>query len=238
LLGAVSCVAGIVTASSGCSSTETTVTANDAASDAPKDRVVPEAAPDEEAGTCYDATKAPTTASIDKDIGTYKAGAITPGKCTTEDLTQFAANLKDSSLMNWSDLNTKLSADCAACVVTKDSDATWGPIVYYEDGSGFTNFGSCFGAVEKNDACGKAIQYAEFCYNAACDACTADADNTACVKTAGAMGGACESFAKDVDTNCKSVSTDANKCLNASTMAKTLCGGTISDAGGDGDADM
>ena len=64
-----------------------------------------------------------------------------------------------------------------------------------DDGqTGFVNFGACFGSVDGAD-CGKALQYEQFCYNIACNACTSTtAERQKCVEKAGSAGAMCSAF--------------------------------------------
>lgn len=237
VLGAVSMVAGIITASaSGCSSSETTVSQSgpDATSDVKSERQPIESSTDEDAGSCVKAVTV-TEATIEKDIGPYKPGKITPDRCTTQDLSQFEANLKDTNLKEWVDLKKDLPTDCAACIITNTKDDNWGPIVVNDEGAGFVNFGACFGALENAD-CGKNLQFGEFCYDAACEDCASDADQTACVKESSGAGGACEEFASGVEANCKKLQTNFKKCENALAGAKTLCGPAVDGGTDAGDA--
>jgi hypothetical protein len=236
MLGAVSCVAGIVTATAaGCSSstTETTTNTPDATSDVKSERVVPEAS-DDDAGQCPD-NVALTPADLDKDPG-WKPGAASPGACTADDLTQFATNLKDTNLQTWKDLGTSLSGNCADCIITSTDNANWGPVVYTADSGGdkgFYNFGACFSVVESAD-CGKAVQYLEFCLNTACDTCaTTQTDHDTCVGKAADTGGMCETFSATLKSSCKDLTASGKKCNTVGDAAKTLCGAPITD-GGDG----
>jgi hypothetical protein len=236
VLSAVTCVAGIVTATaSGCSSSETTVTQNtpDATSDVKAADRTP--VPPDDSGPTESCTKQVTVteASIEADIGTYQPGKIQPNKCSAADITQFEANLKDTNLKEWLDLKTDLSPDCATCIITNTKDANWGPIVVNDEGAGFVNFGACFGALE-TDECGKQLQFGEFCYDQACADCTTDAEQQTCVEESSADNGSCKSFSDGVEANCKKLQTNFKKCENALAGAKTLCGPSAADAGADG----
>lgn len=234
VLSAVTCVAGIVTATaSGCSSSETTVTQNapDATSDVKSERAP---LPPDDADTPTSCTKQVdvTKASIEADIGPYKPGKVQPGKCTAQDLTQFETNLEDPNLKEWNDLKKDLPADCASCIISNTKDDNWGPIVVNDEGAGFVNFGACFGALE-NAECGENLQFGEFCYDAACADCASDSEQKECVEESSGAGGSCETFAKGVAANCKKLQTNLKKCENALAGAKTLCGPAVGDAGTD-----
>jgi hypothetical protein len=237
VLGAVSCVAGIVTASAaGCSSTtETTTNTPDTGVDAKRD-VSPLDSGDDDAGTCLAPDKAPKDPSeLDANPG-WKPALAPDAKCTSEELTTFEKNLNDQNLKSWKDLGTSLSDACAACIITPDTATNWGPVVYTasDDGNtGFYNFGACFGALDPSDACGKAVQYLEFCLDSACTDCTAQTDRDQCIKDASADGGPCKSFTDTTNSTCKKLSANSTKCDNVAGAAKALCGGTITD-GGDG----
>jgi len=239
LLGAVSCVAGIVMAA-GCSSSETVNNpAPDAASDAVSkaDRVIPEAGEDD-AGNCP-INEPLSAADLEKDPG-YKAGKSQPGACSTTDLAQFEKNLDDTTIKTWKDLEKDLTPGCAACIITSTAATNWGPVVYFEESggdSGFYNFGACFGVLEKDD-CGKAVQFLEFCLDAACDCATTQADRDTCIDKAADTTGMCADFVTTLQGQCKNLSANGKKCNNIGDAAKTICGPATGDAGDAGDADQ
>lgn len=239
VLSAVTCVAGIVTATAaGCTSETVVNNPPDASQDVKSERQPVEAG-EEDAATCLvDPQVTPQT--FEESPG-YKPAAKKSGSCTTTELTKFDANLKDDNIKTWKDLGTDLGATCADCIITSKEAATWGPVVYTDAAGerGFYNFGACFGVVEK-ESCGKAVQFFEWCLDAACDACTTEGEREACINSASDTGGVCESFAKTLATECPNLSTIGKKCNNILDAAKTLCGpapdGGTTDGGDAGDA--
>jgi hypothetical protein len=92
------------------------------------------------------------------------------------------------------------------------------------------NFGACFGYVE-DEACGKALQYEQFCYNVACNECTATStERQKCVEKAGSSG-MCSAFGDATQKACPDIQTSAKKCNSIIDAAKTLCGAASTDAG-------
>ena len=84
------------------------------------------------------------------------------------------------------------------------------------------NFGACFGAVE-GTACGKALQYEQFCYNIACNECTTTStERQKCVQTAGTGG--CSGFGDATAQACPDIQTTATKCNGIVDSIKVLCG--------------
>jgi hypothetical protein len=167
-----------------------------------------------------------TEADLDKEIG-WKPGAPAPGSCTDADLQAIAANFTDTSIKTYFDLAKGVTDTCRACVVSKDTDAKWGPIVgtAENDGeTGFVNYGACFGAIE-GDACGKAIQYQTFCENIACNECAVSTKERAdCIALASNPNAMCEPFTKKRTTACPSWTLNVKSCGEVQTAIKTLCG--------------
>jgi len=88
----------------------------------------------------------------------------------------------------------------------------------------------CFGEVE-DPACGKALQFEQFCYNIACNECTTTStERQKCVETAGASG-MCTTFGDETAKACPNIQTSAKKCNSIIDAAKTLCTAGSADAG-------
>jgi hypothetical protein len=237
-LASVSALAGLMTtvAAAGCSSTETVTTTTDAGPDADASRREVSVGDDEEDPGVECPKNIPITeADLDKEIG-FKPATKTPGACPQGDITQLEANFKDTNIKSYFDLGTGLSADCKACVFSKDTDANWQPIVgtaANNGETGFINFGACFGAIE-GEACGKALQYEQFCYNIACNECaTTQTERQKCIGNAGDTGGMCEEFGKSTGTACPKLQDTAPQCNSVFDAVKTLCGEESADAGTD-----
>jgi hypothetical protein len=240
-LSALTFVTGIVTTltANGCSNGDDAGGGGqaDAQPDVKPDATKPDAGPggeDEDAGQCP-ADVPLTVEDLDKEIG-WKPAKAAPGACSDADIKKLEANFDDQSLKTYFDLGTGLGADCKACVFAKDTDANWGPIVgTAEDNgeTGFINFGACFGSIE-GDACGKALQYEQFCYNVACNECaTTQSERTKCIQSAG--DGMCKSFGDTTGTACPKVQDTAKSCNTIFDAVKTLCG-SPGDGGTDGGA--
>jgi len=167
-----------------------------------------------------------SNADLDKEIG-WKPGSPAQGSCSTADISQLESNFKSTSITTYFDLAKGVSDTCHACVVSKDTDAKWGPIVGTAENNGetgFVNYGACFGAIE-GDACGKAIQYEAFCQNIACNECvTTESERAKCISAASAAGNMCESFTNEKTKSCPSWSLNVKSCGDVLTAIKTLCG--------------
>lgn len=167
-----------------------------------------------------------TAADLDQEIG-WKPGAPAQGSCSATDLQKLAANFKSTNIKTYFDLANGVSDTCRACVVSKDTDAKWGPIVgtAENDGeTGFVNYGACFGAIE-GEPCGKAIQYESFCTNIACNECaTTAAEREACIVEAIDAGGMCKSFATTRSSACPSWTLNVKSCGDVQKAIATLCG--------------
>lgn len=164
-----------------------------------------------------------TAADLDAEIG-WKPATKTPGACSAADLTQLQANFQSSSTATYLDLGKNLSASCKACAISYDTATNWQPIVATQaDGgaTGFVNFGACFGNVE-SAACGKALQYEQFCYNVACNECTTTTQRQQCVEAAGTTG-MCTTFGNTTATSCPNIATSAMSCNSILDAVKTLC---------------
>lgn len=165
-------------------------------------------------------------ADLDDEIG-WKPSAPAQGSCTTADLEQLKDNFSDTALRTYLDLGKDLSDTCRACVITKDTDATWGPIVTVAETngeSGFVNYGACFGAIE-GAPCGKAIQYESFCTNIACQECATTREELAeCVTKSTDGSGMCASFAGNRTKSCPSWALNVKSCGEILKAIATLCG--------------
>ena len=179
-----------------------------------------------------------TESDLDAEIG-WKPSVPAKGACTTGDLDQLEKNFSDTSLQSYLDLGKGLSTACRACVISKDTDAKWGPIVAVGDGggggaSGFVNYGACFGAIE-GDACGKAIQYESFCTNIACQDCAfSQKEQAECVTKSTTDNGMCASFSNQRTAACPSWALNVKSCGTILKAVQTLCGPNPTDAGTDG----
>lgn len=240
-LASVSALAGLMTsvAAAGCSSTTTETTTTDA-SDAKADVVKHDAIADDDADqgpACPAKPDKPITADVlDQEIG-WKPAKAAPGSCTQADLTKLEANFKDTNLKTYFDLGNGLSPDCVTCTFSKDTDANWQPIVgtAMDNGmTGFINFGACFGSKD-GDACGKALQYEQFCYNIVCNQCaTTQTEHDQCVQAAGMDQDICGALGDATGKACPNLQANAKACNTIIDAVTTLCGAPASDAGAEG----
>jgi len=242
-LASVSAIAGLMTTvtASGCSSTTTenapseggaSSSSGSTSKDAATDRKqIPGDNEDEEPTDCP-ANVPLTEADLEKEIG-WKPAKANPQACSAADITKLEANFKNTNIKTYFDLGEGLGDDCFACVFAKDTDANWGPIVGTAENNGetgFVNFGACFGFVE-DEACGKALQYEQFCYNIACNECTTTStERQKCVEKAGSSG-MCTEFGDATAKACPDIQTSAKKCNSIIDAAKTLCTAGSTDAG-------
>jgi hypothetical protein len=245
LLGAVTCVSGIVTvAGAGCSSDPEVTGGGDSGTDAVADvrtERTPPPPPDEEvvdAGQCPRVVDL-TVQSLDESRGWKKAVRM-PGSCSATDLSTLETNMKDTSVKTYFDLGKNLSDSCVACAIGKDTDEHWPSIIGLDstDGqTGFYNYGACFGDIE-GEACGKALQYEQFCYNVACSQCAkTSTERQTCVNAAGSDG-MCKDFVATTKTACPNRTTTNKTCGTVLNGVKYLCGGSAdggTDAGDGGD---
>jgi hypothetical protein len=223
-------------ASGGCSSSaETPITATDAGDSG---KVVKPDGGDSgtPAESCPGA--APTKADLDSSGG-WKPPPAKQTVCTAGDIAAFDANFANAN--TYADLVKGLPAACSACILTKETDATWGFLVTDDKGElGFVNYGSCYArATGGSDACGKGIQYSEFCISASCSDCS-DSEVDTCESDTATQTACSANFDADISAGC---GTDQAKlqalddaCGTAAKAAAVLCGGggTVGDSGGGG----
>jgi hypothetical protein len=237
---ALTAVTGLVTALTvgGCSSSDTTTTSNPADS-GPVDSSKPKidsSVPEEDAASNCPKAITLTAADLKADPG-FKAATASPGVCSEADIKMVETNSKDMSIKTWFDLAKGINPACTACLTSKDTDANWQPVVGTASNNGetgFYNFGACFGSVE-GVACGEAIQFAQFCGNAACPRAECGATTTQrnqCLQKANAAGGPCAAFSDEVTKSCPKIQDTAKKCNNILDGMRTLCVG-VADGGTD-----
>ncbi len=120
----------------------------------------------------------------------FKPAAAQQTVCNAADLTFISQQAMNPNL-TFAQLETALkarNAACGACVFTKETDASWGPLVYVGNaGDGFVNWSACLTyAAGGSAACGAKLHQAESCFAEVCsvDACGSEAAADACVQTA------------------------------------------------------
>jgi hypothetical protein len=102
------------------------------------------------------------------------------------------------------------------------------------------NYGACYArAADGSDACGKAVQYSEFCLKGSCADCVSAMESSACESDTATQTG-CASFSSDAHMAC---GTDPAKlkalddaCGSAVRAVAVLCGSSADtpDAGDGG----
>lgn len=79
-----------------------------------------------------------TAADLDKEYG-WNPAVKSPGSCSAADLATFENDFKLAGAKpNYVALGAGLSASCQACVISFDTDASWGPIVATKADNGAT----------------------------------------------------------------------------------------------------
>ena len=174
---------GLASAVGGCSSSDPVGPASSADAGSTRDakpNTPPETDEDPPEEACGPKGDNQTMATLDAAFG-WKPPPARQSACTAADID---AMKKVQQISSYRDFIATTSASCQACALSTKDSPSWGPIVMNDSSSkeGFVNFGACFAALE-SPACGKALQYLEFCAGAACTGC-ADAERAECVQNA------------------------------------------------------
>jgi hypothetical protein len=177
---------------------------------------------------------APTVADLDAAGGWNPPPPLNRTACSLANITTFQNNF--STALTWNDLVKNLPTTCAQCLLSKESDTQWKLIVTDATGqAGFLNYGACYArAPYGSDACGKAVQYDEFCLSVSCSSCP-DAQYSSCLSASSTVSACTANFSAAIQTGC---GTDAAKlqaldasCGSAASAAKVLCANTLPDGG-------
>jgi hypothetical protein len=170
----------------------------------------------------------PTFADLEASGGWKPPGAVMVGACSAADITQFGNNF--GAAKTYDDLKAGLPASCTACIFSVEASATWGFTVTDGTGQfGFFNYGACFARAQfGSDACGKAVQYSEFCINRSCSGCGSPSAASACQRDTATQQACSANFAAAIQAGC---GTDQAKlkalddaCGKATLAANVLCG--------------
>jgi hypothetical protein len=156
-----------------------------------------------------------TPAVSEYDIFVKPARAKVRGACTSKELTDIAAT---SDLAG---LKAASSAACQACLISKEGDASWGPVVVNAAGAFVRyNFAAC-AELTTNAACGAQAARFQGCSTVACDKCISADDRDLCDTNAYAVTGICTvalnagtfgaCSAADLDTIDTTCTTDIDK---------------------------
>lgn len=151
--------------------------------------------------------------------------------CTDADVTKLMADCLNSA-DRWEDpACTGHTDDCFKCMLTSSTDASWGPIVKFDDGSGLVgwvnNEYGCIDLVTGQPGCGDALLASTDCVDVACPnaRCTVPADLDACRARAAAKD--CTPYA--ASAACKAAAASAAPCVTGTrdekfkTLMKTFC---------------
>jgi len=161
--------------------------------------------------------------------------------CTQADIDFFKteANKADATFVSLETALKAQNAACASCVFTQETDAQWGPIVFFDqgDGAAFVNWGSCFEkAPGGNAACGQSIQKFELCATFRCPEadgyCEDETAVNACVQTVSGDAASCGQY--NFEADCPNLAQNEQSCKDIFEAIKVVCGGTPSstaDAG-------
>lgn len=226
---------GASMAVAGCSSTTTTTTdtASDAGGDA-KTTTKPKSdggdTTTDDGGTTSDVCPKPgqvTEADVQQAFnGPWKGPGAPKNVCTQQDVDKVKALFKSSQQVKFADIQSALSANCASCVFTPNTAATWGPLVQFQDGY-YQNYASCY-AIASNDNCGKNLAYSDICLNAVCDEtdCGSQQAQQACIKKA--INDGCKTFSAGISSACGNDLTSLdNSCGNLFQLMGVVCGGGL-----------
>jgi hypothetical protein len=165
-----------------------------------------------------------TSLELDQAVG-WKCPAGKKGSCTADELAAIEKNIDDPNVKSYFDITKDASDACKACVVSKNTDAAWSPIVGLAETNGETaiiNYGACFGFLI-GATCGRSVQYLELCLDQACAECAStSAEKKTCLESASA--GACKGFVDSVAKECPLLANAQPQCSDIVVAIKTICG--------------
>ena len=179
---------------------------------------------------------APTSADLDQNGGWNAPNAINTTACSVSDFNTFGNNLNNSNITSWNDLVNGLSASCSSCILSQQTATHWQLIVTDSTGqNGFVNYGACYAVGPGGSAaCGKAVQYDQFCVDTACGGC-ADAQFQSCQSSKTTQSECATNFGSMIQSSCPSDQTAAQKldsaCGSLLNAAAVLCGRGEPDGG-------
>jgi hypothetical protein len=171
---------------------------------------------------------APTFTDLEGAGGWNPPGAVQIGACSQANITQFHNNFATANTYN--DLKTGLPASCSACIFSTETSANWSFVVTDATGTnGFFNYGACYARAQfGSNACGKAVQYSEFCINSSCAECATDTANSACTQGTQAQQACSANFAGQIQAGCGTNQTQLQaldtSCETAVKSVNVLCG--------------
>jgi hypothetical protein len=197
----------MVIASASCSSGDDTTAATGSDSGT--------ASPD--AATSSDAI---ASSCVPGDVSSFTGGDYHPpagsyqGKCDDDLLAEYIDCKQNANPVACNMFASGPGATCLSCLETKQTDASWGPIVYDTSGlDGTPNLPGCLalalGEGKSATGCGASLQQAENCQNLACgancasssDASVSDLTDLATCENNALLGG-CKTFANAATVAC------------------------------------
>jgi hypothetical protein len=198
----------------------------DASSDAINILPKVDASPLADGGVCPG--KAPTFSELETAGGWNPPPAVSIGACSAANITQFHNNFTGATSFN--DLKTGLPTGCASCIFSVETSSTWSFVVTDTAGTlGFFNYGACYARAQfGSNACGKGVQYSEFCLTASCSECSTGTAQSACEKGTQAQSACSTNFAGQIQAGCGTNTTQLNSldtdCGTAVSAVNVLCG--------------
>jgi hypothetical protein len=130
----------------------------------------------------------------------YATALRAPGACTAEEASKLGAYYGERAdsetpapVDEW---RKEVSPQCAECVFSDGSGATWTPLIVENNALAFVNRGGCIEIVSGNESCGRAYQHVTTCRAQACDKCQTSEDYFDCIRDAVSLyfaAGPCES---------------------------------------------
>lgn len=191
----------------------------------------------------------PTPADVSKFTPpAYKHAKHVPTACTAQNLADYDKNCINATTKNTANCTAwkTAAATCYGCLVSQETDATWGPLVSH-NGVISINTAGCVELTDPGDTtCAPADQAQEACIEAACDTQCPVKDQTSftnyqsCTSTAASQG--CGTFVSTANNACTSVAASSTSavCFPTSSgtfesfmlsIAPIFCGGGTTDGG-------
>jgi hypothetical protein len=202
----------------------------DAMADAKADAHVEAAAP----------KPAPSCPNVPEDVSSFVPSSPKPARafqsaCGAGQVTSFyyacaASSASQYSCESWESASASNST-CAACMISNDTDAAWGPIVNHSDYA----FVNQVGCAQRLNAltCASAAWEDQSCQMAACDGiCDDDGLSELNACEANATAGGCKSYDDASTAACQTATGPFNKCFVADPQSQivnvgvTFCGGS------------
>lgn len=121
--------------------------------------------------------------------------------CSETDLTKLDRAISDQALVQESDIAGALGASCAACAMSRVTDATWKAVVGGHDGY-IGNVGGCAILLGASETCGKAIDAVSTCLITGCDGCADRKAQDSCSDKLTTVDGPCAPFLTTMRKQC------------------------------------